>query len=491
MTESQKVCVEDTLNISQSTPLSSPLTVGLASVSSEQTEQSEAAAGSADPRYTCVITLRFRNFAQFWHENPRIARFALQAESRALLPKERVRNCLRTRISKDEPIEGLYNQTVSRGHFANLQTCGSVWFCPVCAAKVTTRKREELSEATEIWTAKGNSILLATFTLQHLATDRCSEVLEGITKSFSRFWRDRAGQKIRSEYRIFGRVRGLETTYTIVNAWHIHFHTLFFIKGSISPSFVDLLREDCILHWQNVLSRHKRFADGVHGVVIEAREKEISDYIAKQGKENMLDEELQEKVEVWTEAHEVALGTVKRASKGGFTPMQLLALSLCGDEKAGRIFAEYALCFKGKRQVLWSKGLRESLGLKKEKTDEEIAAEEKEVGSRTLVELRTDHWKVILGNAIRGELLKALDTGDSWRVLEFLESYGIKDAYLPELVNDENYFGPHRVYSSPDESIAMKGYIDNGRIPPGLDIERLSTEKRGVPKWPNLPDNDE
>jgi hypothetical protein len=440
-------------------------------------KESQATAGSARLGSTCEVTLRFKEFAAFWAENPVVARFALQSEARSLLPGERVKNCLRVRISKDQNVEGWYNPALGKGHLANLQTCGSVWQCPVCAAKVTTRKREELSEGVEFWTGAGNSLVVATFTLQHRKTEECAEILAGITDSFSRFWRDRAGQKIQEKYRIAGRVRGLETTYTYANGWHIHFHGLLFIEGSIDPVLIGELQRESADHWGKVLSRHERYADSEHGVKISASEKDIADYVAKYGKEGM--SQVAEKLNTWTESHEVTMGPIKRAGKGGLTPMQLLALSLCGDKAAGRLFVEYTRCFKGKTQVKWSKGLRDRLGLGVEKSDEEIAAEQKEAGSYLLVELRPDNWQVILGNAIRGEFVKVLHTGDSWKMLEFLEDYGITDAYLPDLVHDPNYHGPHRVYDDEETSVRLKGYIDLGRVPEsGLELKLFSKLKK-------------
>lgn len=395
------------------------------------------------------VTLRFQKFAHFWKENPGIARYALQVQAREILHTERVRFCLRRRIRRGETIDVLHVPLKGSAHYGNLMTCASVWNCPVCAAKITTRRRQELSEGIKLWTDKGNRILLATFTLRHVITEGCAEVLTGLTKSYSKFWGDREGLRIRRAYCIAGRVRGLETTFTLENGWHTHIHDLWFmdIKGGLPPNLVEELQGVVTRHWQNVLSRHNRYADSLHGVDIRATERDIADYVAKYGKEDLSGiKEKSRRWKEWTEAHEVALAPIKRGSnRESFTPLQLLALALAGDEFAGRLFGEYAKAFKGKSQVRWSRGLRKTLGLQASKTDEELANTQEE-HSLTLAQLDKDQWGIILGNAARSELLKIASTGNSWAVLQFLEDLGISDAIYPQLANDKNYFAPGWYY---------------------------------------------
>lgn len=389
---------------------------------------------------TCEIIFRSEDFARFSRENPTSARFALQSEARDLLPNERVRNCLRARVSKSDPVSGLYVPATKSAHFGNLQTCGSVWSCPVCAAKVTSRRREELGQAVDIWTGQGNSVLLASFTLQHLKADNCLSVLLAILKAFSRFWDGRPGQRIIGKYKLAGRVRGLEVTYTIANGWHWHFHVLLFVTGQADPLLIQDMKGEFTQRWQYLLAKDGRFADSDHGVDIRFTDQDVADYVSKYGVEGG------PKIgaaQTWTEAHELALAPIKRAAKGGFTAHQLLGLSLCGDKQAGRLFVEYHQAVKGRRQLQWSKGLRDLLGMRPEKTDEEIAAQQ-EQNAVELARFEREHWRVILANDARADVLKALKTGDSWAVLEFCESLGLMDVYYPQLVLDPNYIGPHR-----------------------------------------------
>ena len=69
-------------------------------------------------------------------------------------------------------------------------------------------------------------------------------------------------------------------------------------------------------------------------------------------------------------------GHLKQGIKDGHvSPFGLLDLYGEGDENAGRKFQEFTKVFKGKRQLVWSKGLRDLLKVGEQKPDEEIINE--------------------------------------------------------------------------------------------------------------------
>ena len=79
-------------------------------------------------------------------ENTRLARFALQSQAAKLLPKERVKSCLRCRIDASISVGVKYNTKREKAHYSNLQRCGSVWHCPVCASIITEKRRAEIKK---------------------------------------------------------------------------------------------------------------------------------------------------------------------------------------------------------------------------------------------------------------------------------------------------------------------------------------------------------
>jgi hypothetical protein len=113
------------------------------------------------------------------------------------------------------------------------------------------------------------------------------------------------------------------------------------------------------------------------------------------------------------------------------SPFGLLDLYAAGNSVAGEKFKEFAACFKGKRQLVWSKDLRKKLGLGKEKTDEELAAEvdpKSEIFARVPVKT----WKVIVDKNKVCELLAVCEKGKD-----------VLDAWLQRITRYENIWKGH------------------------------------------------
>ena len=52
-------------------------------------------------------------------------------------------------------------------HYRGLATCGSIWACPVCSAKIRNARALEIAEAAGNWHRAGNTVLMVTFTVPH------------------------------------------------------------------------------------------------------------------------------------------------------------------------------------------------------------------------------------------------------------------------------------------------------------------------------------
>ena len=68
-------------------------------------------------------------------------------------------------------------------HYAGLTTCGSIWACPVCSAKIRTRATE-ISEATAAWDRAGNSVYMITFTTPHDMGMKLRPLISAIADGF-------------------------------------------------------------------------------------------------------------------------------------------------------------------------------------------------------------------------------------------------------------------------------------------------------------------
>ena len=92
------------------------------------------------------------------------------------------------------------------------------------------------------------------------------------------------------------------------------------------------------------------------------------------------------------------------------------------------MWLQYACNFKGERQVCWTRGLREQLGLGKEQTDEEIAVEQEEIAV-ILASLTPGAWAIVIANDARGELLEIAGNGNAEVLQSFLVSLGVGKLY--------------------------------------------------------------
>src|SRR5215469_16349364 len=80
---------------------------------------------------------------------------------------------------------------------------------------------------------------------------------------------------------------------------------------------------------------------------------------------------------------------------------------------AGELFREYARVFHHRRQIVWSNGLRETLGLGEEVSDEEAAQKEMDAPELLSVYCTWEQWEIIRGNDARAEYLEIIEKQDT------------------------------------------------------------------------------
>jgi len=143
-------------------------------------------------------------------------------------------DCCRYPVKREEDhfwenylVDVLRSKDSGHTFFANVKRCGSVWTCPICAARITEKRRQELQEALRNWTGIGGTVCLLTLTIPHHAGQETAswrnQLLRAYCKMRNRtFWRELA-QGIGLE----GSVRALEVTYGN-NGAHVHIHVLLF-----------------------------------------------------------------------------------------------------------------------------------------------------------------------------------------------------------------------------------------------------------------------
>lgn len=305
----------------------------------------------------------------------RAERYACQSVARKALPNERVSMCLR-RVNGSF-VQVLKHIKTQKVFYDGLLVCSSVWNCPVCAAKISERRRKELEQAFDLYKKEGGHIALLTLTFSHKKIDRLKDILDMFSEATKKFMSGRAFQNIRNEIGMVGRVRALEVTYSENNGFHPHAHIALFYENAVN---LDDLEDRMYLLWEKACVKVGLTVNRKHGLTLENGEK-ANDYISKHGKWG-LDQEL-------SKAH------IKKAKNGSLTPFDFLREYLATeDKKYLLLFREYAEHFKGKRQIQWSQGLKKRFVLE-DKSDEQLAIEQiEEADVLGLLEYKT--WKQIL-----------------------------------------------------------------------------------------------
>lgn len=329
----------------------------------------------------------------------RAERFAMQKVSASFLRGQRVCKCLR--VPTTDHVKITHNKAQSSYGYRNLETCSSVWMCPVCGAKISEKRRSELELGITNWKAKFGSVALLTFTVQHNRRDTFEKSLKGLSVAYGKLLNRKTGKRLLSAMGVRGRIRSLEATYG-ENGWHPHFHILLFLERSLSADMLKQFEEVASSLWLEACLSAGLNATNNHGCTLHDGTY-AAQYVAK-----------------WGIEHEMTKGHSKK-SKTGYSPFDLLRVNLGtytgeaaplapGQHK--ELFKEYAYCMKGKRQLVWSDGLRDLLGLSPEKTDEELVneVEEQEI---EFVRIPLRMWRVILKQEQRAQVLESCKIGDT------------------------------------------------------------------------------
>jgi hypothetical protein len=321
----------------------------------------------------------------------RLERFALQSAARRLLPDSRTAKCLRLRqgegsASRVKNVEVWKSSKHQTAHYVGLQTCASPWSCPVCAAKISERRRVELLHAMLKHEANGGQVLLLTLTTPHTRTDNLPAMLKAQAGAMSRLNSLRNAKALWHSIGCIGTVRAWEVTYGN-NGWHPHFHLLLFVSSGLD---LDELQSSFYDVWANCCRLAKLpIPSLLHGVRLDDGTK-AANYVSKG---------------LWGLDSEMTKGHIKKASNGGRSPFDLLRSYLYDrDKQAGALFIEYAKAFNRKHQLEWSKGLK-ALFVVEDMTDEETAAKIED-DAYFLGMIEPEDWVLIRRANVRGEFLE-------------------------------------------------------------------------------------
>lgn len=354
-------------------------------------------------------------------------RYALQRVAQSLLydrdalKQHRVCSC--SRDLGGDGVNVYRSIDLKSARLAGLMTCGSVWACPICAQKITNKRREELQQAVNTWAGQGGKVLLMTLTFPHARFDNLAGMNEqfgAALKKFknSRTYKNTFGTEAKpGRYGRIGSVRSLEVTHG-VNGWHPHTHDLVFVKhdGFLEDGqSLQALKKEWFfcLHAVGLAAMSELNDVLLHGLDVRGGDY-AAEYIAKYGREPQL-------TEGWGLADELTRSHAKVAAGLHATPFMLLKWAGDGDEEAANLFREFASAYDGKRMNHWSAGLKKRLAIAEE-DDDALAAEPvaNEPDEEMVIRLDVIQWQAVIKHNARGLLLDAALRGRE-AVIELLK----------------------------------------------------------------------
>lgn len=156
---------------------------GASSRRSPATQRSEATRGAAVDSTTGEV-LDFPADSR----SVRAERFALKSAAMRLLPKDhRTTKCMRWHVPNQQT-QVHKGATTNRAFFTGLQVCSMPWTCPVCASKISERRRHEVARAIKQAKALGLAVRLVTLTVPHGMGDDVADIADRMTKAWTRLW---------------------------------------------------------------------------------------------------------------------------------------------------------------------------------------------------------------------------------------------------------------------------------------------------------------
>lgn len=340
-------------------------------------------------------------------EDGRKKRFELREVEQKSNPKgfERLGRCGKNPLPQRE-VELYHDKSSSRAYYTGVETCGNPWACPVCSAKIKMGRGLEIGLAVDKGRGEGYKVTMLTFTHPHYKNQSLAKLIDMHNRAVKRFRQGRFFQRWKKDVGFIGSISSAEVTHG-QNGWHWHTHVIYITRSddwddyALSVRWLDCLR---------AVGFEVNSDSGVmeHGLDV-MRDCHATDYLVKMG------------MSTWGADKEMTASHRKEAGRGGLTPFQLL------EQGEVSLWQEYVIATKGRKQLVWSKGLKKWAKIE-EKTDEEVAATE-EIAERVAVVPRLVWWQLVR-QGLRLELLEILEDEGIEGLKEWCVRKGI-DLHFP------------------------------------------------------------
>lgn len=284
---------------------------------------------------------------------------------------KRVEPCGRYRTSSDSNTIPVAKSKYGSVSFHGLQTCKSVWACPVCSYKITAKRAIELQAMFETAVNLEYKIGFLTLTVPHRLNERLNTLHSLVSNTWRKVTESTAykGQQkykgttsdysIKNRYGIAGFVRAAETKHG-QHGWHSHLHIcIAFNKEPIDLSTglalpLEQLGDELINLWSDLIYKAsgKEVNKNACDFQIASNIGDLSEYILKMGK--------------WTLAKELTQAHAKtdkhpNPKLKSYTPFELIEKYFEAPEANTKyldLFTEYVNATHRQNALTFSRGFK-------------------------------------------------------------------------------------------------------------------------------------
>lgn len=334
--------------------------------------------------------------------------------------------------------------------FAGLVSCGRVWLCPVCNAKVMAVRAIEIGLILAWAAREGYQVIWGSLTVRHNAASDLGTLLQIQRDAWrllvsSKPWRNASSTTTGAHVHTLacgplcdrkrdtilmlqdgrvGYIRAAELTIG-GNGWHPHFHPLIFVRGS--RELAEKIARQTVDGWVIGVGLAGGEAEGYGAQQLEVLNledswEEIAGYVTKQ----TYDHSRMALEAVWSQGKKGRGRARETVAHWG-----LLAAIETGDMEPIERWWQLEDAIPGHRMISMSRGLRTFANVADEIDDETIAAQE--VGSKNddVCFITPEGWRGIRDRPeVLGQLLEVLGASGWPGLRVLLEHYGVEHFVL-------------------------------------------------------------
>lgn len=273
------------------------------------------------------------------------------------------------------------NGKVDAHKYIGLETCSSVWLCPVCSTKIGRYRAGEINNALETLVGLGYKPFLVTVTISHKKHTRLADSLSTVKESLRYLTRHRRYKKLLKDS-LYISATEITRSVEFGNGWHPHQHRLLFLPPGNTATAQEI--KDVVFDITNDFYNKHGFSMSYERGVDVKESFTKSEYLTKFGYENS-----------WRAGQELTLNVYK--------PNHPFSVA----ESEPEAFLEYAEATFDERQITGTTAkIRKLIPSYLKKSDKQIAEEEAEDFVQTpVISFNRQEWRKLQKAEVLDKLL--------------------------------------------------------------------------------------